>query len=330
MGDKDIATLSQTDGSYTGGGIGAKFTDASGMLDTLEICGEAPAPPPTPDTVTLGIGGVGPEIGPSADVFEWTGSGWGTSRTPLPVVRDTHSYAAVSGTHYVIGGTDSNNNRVATVYIYDQAGDSWSQGTNAPEPIDAAASAVYDGKIYVAGGNQSSTIHDRTIYEYDPGADTWSTFGTALGTGVNGLLTAAAVDSNGILYVAGGYDGNGDVDIVQRIDLVNGGRKTALSMPSGARKYVNAEIVDGKLYCLEGSNRATDIYDISADSWTVGTTNPTAQSRGASFVDGTDIYVAGGYDGGMLNTVSKYDTGADSWSTSPPDLPEVRQLWDIS
>ena len=84
-------------------------------------------------------------------------------------------------------------------------------------------------------------------------------------------------------------------------------------MPS-ARVGLTSEIVGDQIYCIGGyySFNYTDtvqIYDVSTDSWTTGTSMSTIRGFLASQVVDGKIYCIGGYNGSYANTVEVYDTG---------------------
>ncbi len=95
---------------------------------------------------------------------------------PAPVPLDHMQAAAVNGKVYYIGGiTNWPETSVGSVYVYDVASNSFSNGAPMPAGRDRGAGgiAVINGKIYLAGG-----VHDGTTVAwldvYDPASNSWS------------------------------------------------------------------------------------------------------------------------------------------------------------
>ncbi|WP_019586564.1 NPCBM/NEW2 domain-containing protein [Deinococcus apachensis] len=106
-------------------------------------------------------------------------------------------------------------------------------------------------------------------------------------------------------------------------------RKSALIAVSEAQ----GAAVNGQLYVFGGFEtglRATtrsQVYDPAADRWAEIPAMPEPITHGAVAVDGTTVYIAGGFIGNhpgpQTNHVWKYDTAAQTWSAGVP-LPGAR------
>ena len=98
-----------------------------------------------------------------------------TTIAPLPAALDHIQSVAVGGKIYYIGGLSNwPSPHVSTVYIYDPATNTFSNGASmGARGRGAGGVAVHDGKIYYAGG-----LHDGGAVSwfdvYDPVADTWT------------------------------------------------------------------------------------------------------------------------------------------------------------
>lgn len=95
--------------------------------------------------------------------------------------------------------------------------------------------------------------------------------------------------------------------------------------------------VGGRLYVFGGfdrnldgtptATRAAHVYDPAADRWAALRTVPDALTHAGVAVDGSFIYLAGGFlgdhPGPQTDHVWRYDTSADTWTALPP-LPGAR------
>lgn len=104
-----------------------------------------------------------------------------------------------------------------------------------------------------------------------------------------------------------------------------------------ARTEAQGAVVNGKLYLFGGyinttytPTRRADVYDPTNNTWTQITDLPKGLTHSGTAVDGTHIYLAGGYPakstGGQsfaTTDVWKYNVETNTWSSMPP-LPEPR------
>ncbi|WP_240741689.1 kelch repeat-containing protein [Deinococcus sp. KSM4-11] len=96
-------------------------------------------------------------------------------------------------------------------------------------------------------------------------------------------------------------------------------------------------VVDGKLYVFGGFSenrddkpivtRAAHVYDPANEHWAALKDTPDPVTHAGTAVDGTDIYMAGGFlgnhPGPQTDHVWRYDTHTDTWTALPP-LPGAR------
>lgn len=80
----------------------------------------------------------------------------------------------------------------------------------------------------------------------------------------------------------------------------------------------------GKLYVIGGNNASSvavgrvDRYDPATNTWSTGTTMPTARVGAAGASLNGRMYIFGGRSGTTyLSTVEAYDPVANSWTTQP-------------
>ncbi len=111
---------------------------------------------------------------------------WDTSLMDMPTAIGEAAYGIVDGHIYVLGGKDTTQTTVDTVYDYDIATDMWTTKSSVePVAVSQAGRAVVDGRIWVFGGDNGLSSRrtrraDAPAVElsvtqiYDPSSDTWS------------------------------------------------------------------------------------------------------------------------------------------------------------
>ena len=189
-----------------------------------------------------------------------------------------------------------------------------------------AIAAVYNGKIYTTNGQCYNNTGTK-MKKYDPVNDVWEIVGD---TGRNTYKAMGAV-VNGKLYIIGGrYSLSGlTVDpSVYEYNLETGACSFKTNMPTKLALGV-AEAINGKIYCIGGSNESISIsasvqeYDPINNTWdTNKTAMPAARNMASSAVCNDKIYVFGGtnYLGQITDSVYRYDPLTDSWDI-PTTMP---------
>jgi N-acetylneuraminic acid mutarotase len=136
----------------------------------------------------------------------------------------------------------------------------------------------------------------------------------------------AVAELGGLVYVIGGFDGSGTiVDTVEAYDPVGDSWSSVAPVPVPIH-HTTATAANGKLYVIGGWSDffATALasvyeYDPLANSWSPPKTPmPTARGSPAAARVGGLIYVAGGWNAGLVNDFAAYDPVADSWTPLPP------------
>jgi N-acetylneuraminic acid mutarotase len=172
----------------------------------------------------------------------------------MPTSRGALTANFINDILYVIGGQDSSRKTMGTNEAYDPKTDIWTEKQPMPTKRHHIASAVLDGKLYVVGGRQTDNSPDLnmgTNEAYDPRLDKWTSL-ESMPTKRSGL-TAVTHDSND-LYVFGGEHPFNDGKPLRTFD-------------------------------------DTEIYHPKTDTWTSGSSLPTARHGLTSGeVNGT-IYV---------------------------------------
>ncbi len=133
----------------------------------------------------------------------------------------------------------------------------------------------------------------------------------------------AAAAAGGRIYVIGGYTADGaTVPTVEVLDIATGQWERGPDLPV-AVNHAMASTVDDTLYVfggyLAGNVPSASAYRLEGNGWSA--VAPLPQARGAGTVAAVDgaVYVAGGIaPGGQLaDTMLRYDTATDEWSTVP-------------
>jgi fibronectin-binding autotransporter adhesin len=197
----------------------------------------------------------------------------------LPAVRGDHGIATANGYIYVVGGHDSSNTAVATVYYAKLNADGttgvWQTNTANPLPLvrDQVSSFAVNGYLYAIGGNDGSSSVT-TSYVAKLNADGT----TGAWTTTTALPQARSYQSmtlaNGYVYSAGGVNAAGTTTSALFYSKVNTdgtlgtwscqgvvGECAAATISntnalSDSRRGADAVALNGYLYVMGGRNNA--------------------------------------------------------------------------
>jgi N-acetylneuraminic acid mutarotase len=200
------------------------------------------------------------------------------------------------------------------------------------------STCVVDGKIYAIGGAGPEWQALGSVEEYDPATDTWTTK-SEMPTARQGLSTNVV---NGKIYAIGGGVSNsesyGSVETystVEEYDPATDTWTTKSEMPT-SRGFHSANVVDGKIYIIGGSQasapirnvvKTVEVYDPATDTWTQKGDMPRGIGAGYSSVVDGKIYVFGGYV--FSDRVDEYDPATDTW-TQKSDMPTKKRALTTS
>jgi N-acetylneuraminic acid mutarotase len=181
------------------------------------------------------------------------------------------------------------------------------------ERTEVAAAAVGE-RIWVLGGYAPDGATLATAEVYDTATDSWAR-GPDLPVAVNHAM-AATLD--GVLYVAGGNDG--DRPSTQLARLEGDSWRRLAPLPQG-RSAGGLVALEGRLYLVGGvaeGGLATDtqVYDPAADRWTQAAGLPTPREHLGAAATGGKLYVVGGRVGGIgrnLAAAEAFDPGTGRW-----------------
>jgi N-acetylneuraminic acid mutarotase len=250
----------------------------------------------------------------------------------------------INGKIYVSHGFRSIDSNLLS--IYSVVNNSWSHDSALPTAAVARSylgSGVANGKHYAIGGEAFGEPVQifATVEQYDPVANTWTTM-TSMPTARAGLGVASW---NNLIYALGGRngatDGQGTIfNALERFDPVSNSWTTLSAMPTAVSDISATVAYNNKIYVFGGAtgfNATTNtltvvnllqIYDIANNTWTTGTSMPTARAAALAGVFGTHIVVFGGVDANAANLgVSEiYDPAADQWSAGPSLLTTAGEM----
>jgi len=136
----------------------------------------------------------------------------------------------------------------------------------------------------------------------------------------------AAVESiNGIVYVAGGYNG-GDTPTLQAFDPTTNTWTTLANMPGGRYQGDGAGVINSQLYVAGGwtispplPNNTLFMYDPASNAWTTKAAMSHLSACGGTGVINGKLYVTTGCDGnsGYRNFLDVYDPATNTWASLP-------------
>jgi uncharacterized protein (TIGR03437 family) len=254
------------------------------------------------------------------------------SRAPFPLALTEVSAAAIDGKVYVVCGMQTNGLRSNRLFIYDTAGDSWSQGAALPIALgaDHCNLASAGGKLYFAGGIRlGAGFLTPQTFVYDPAADAWSQKERmAVARGASGV----AVIGNKI-YVAGGEGAQLSGTAFEAFDTGTERWEALPNLPE-TRTHLTAQAVGGKLYAIGGrlgnGTVQGDVFefDPGARAWRKRAPMPTPRAGIASGVIAGKIIVFGGEGPsgrpeGTYAQVEEYDPEKNTWRSLTP-MPNPR------
>lgn len=230
------------------------------------------------------------------EVYDPQDDSW-SEAAPLPAWRDHIQGVAVGTSIYYIGGIVTwPSGHQSSVFVYDTASDTFTNGTGMERGRGAGGVAVHDGLVYYAGG-----LHDGAAVDwfdvYDPDTDLWASLDPM--PHVRDHFHAAVVGDR--FYAIGGRDGAVDATIAA-VDVYDFGTgtwstlDTALPTPRGG--FATAVLGDEILVIGgEGGGDTYDLveaYDTGSNTWR--TLEPMATARhGIQAATCNDtVYVAAG------------------------------------
>jgi len=259
---------------------------------------------------------------------------WTTAATPFPASLDHIQAVALNGLIYYIGGLINwPSPEVNTVYIYNPATDTYTQGAPMPRGRGAGGVAVYNGKIYYAGGLHGG-VAVPWFDVYDPVANTW----TQLPDMPRPRDHFQAVVLGGKFYAIGGRNGAIDATTTANdaFDFASGVWQTGRAPLPTARGGFAAAALGNEILIIGGEGGGTtfhtvEAYDTVNDSWRTLAPMPTARHGIQAVVCNGGVYIADGglvQGGGSPTDVQEVfflngPTTCTSTDTTPPTVSSV-------
>ena len=205
------------------------------------------------------------------------------------------------------------------------SGNFWVERAPMPAASGYVQAVAVNGEIYAVTPNST--------YLYNPSADTW--------TGKAPIPSAeygfAMATYQNMIYVFGGcsgFDTNGNpIDCTATTQIYNPATntwQTGAPMPT-ARAYLQANVVDGKIYLIDGAlsnnngpydgtySTANEVYDPASNSWTTMAPDPLwGTSEYASAVSNNKIYIFYGLFSYLIPVYGEaaecYDVENNTWN----------------
>ena len=200
--------------------------------------------------------------------------------TGAPIARHENGYVEINGKFYLVGGRGTH-----SIQVYNPADSSWDFKAEPPNSISLhhfQAASIGD-TMYVIGaynGDFPNEVAVQDIYKYDVPSDTW-VVGDQIPSGRARGSAGLVAHNNKLYMVCGSTGGHGAFSV-----------RTALF----------------------------DEYDPFTNTWTTLPDAPRARDHVHVAVINNKLYVAGGRNGELGDTVNEvdvYDFGSGQWSTLP-------------
>ncbi len=255
-----------------------------------------------------------------------------SSGAAIPVAVAGAATGLISGKIYVVGGFATYLGApVGNNQIYTPSTNKWTTGAAIPTPVWGAASAVVSGTLYVIGGYEgTSQTPTNLVQAYNPTTNAWTTK-TAMLTARGS--TAAAMDGNAI-YVIGGNGTTVRLTNVEKfVPSTNTWTEEApllVGKSEPAAGLVGSTIVAADGFTLSADTGDNEGYTVSTNTWSALTADPVPRNASCYGVASSQLYVAGGLNGGNSSTTTNesYSVTSKKW-TSQAAMPTAA-LWQGS
>ncbi len=229
------------------------------------------------------------------EVYDPVARTWGTLE-PLPKNLDHIQGVTVGSNIYYLGGLAGwPGPAVRTVYSYNSATDSFTEGAPLPEGRGAGGVAVFGGKIYYAGG--LSDFEVQTSFDvYDPATDAWAELPEM--PHARDHFHAAVL--NGKFYAVGGREAklNATIPFVDAFDFKTQTWTTLdTSLPTERGGFATA-VLGGEILIIGGEGGGThaevEAYNPATNVWRTLEPMPTARHGVQAAVCNGGVYLAAG------------------------------------
>lgn len=243
------------------------------------------------------------------------GIGAWVSAAPLPTPLANLAAATHGERIYVAGGSFSQPDGKATLsdhlFAYDAASGRWEEVAQLPYPVAGAALVADESALYLLGGWDGQMMRDeiwRFSLQEQAAKNGWEQVDHL--SRARAFLGAALIQGN--LYVGGGYDGERELDVLERFHPATGELRELAPMatPRGGV----ALVYDGvALYALGGGwTRALvnlERYDLAMNTWSNFPSPIAGEWRHlAAIGDNGQIVITGGWAGDYLDSQLQYQS----------------------
>jgi|GEM_PF-2871453 len=333
------------------GNVYIKQTDTT--TDTIYVDGLSLVQAATPVTFDPGGSNVSISTAQSNIVLNGTNTGelqpWRQSANSVTNVREDAATITANGYIYVIGGYDGATVQNTVYYAKinaDGSTGSWNTTNVLPGARRYLTASVVNGYLYAIGGFDGTTAQATVFYAKLNGDGTIGTWQTGAQPLPGARVGAAAVISNGFIYVLGGCSDNTatcgtPTNTVYYAKAFADGATGAWTPNTNtltlARGFGTASIANGYIYYIGGYNATaqTTVYyapinsDASVASFNSSTVLPNARRELTSIVADGYLYAIGGFDGtNRVSTVyyTKLYAGGTTgaWTAEANALPANR------
>ena len=238
-----------------------------------------------------------------------------TASAPLPAPLANLAAASLDGLLYVAGGSQSQPGGAAMLsdrlWMYVENVDQWQEISRLPYPVAGAALVAHDNALYLIGGWDGQNMRAE-IWRFPISTRTAGTGWELVGHLSRGRAFLGATAVSGDIYIAGGYDGERELDLLERFTPLTGEIRelTPMAAPRGGL----ALVYDGvALYAIGGGWTRTltnlERYDLSTNLWSNFPSPIEGEWRHLAAV-GADgqIFITGGWAGDYIDSQLQYQS----------------------
>jgi len=246
--------------------------------------------------------------------FDPTSGAW-ISVAPLPAPLANLAAASLGELLYVAGGSQSQPGGQTVItdrlLMYVESTDQWQDIARLPYPVAGAALVADDNALYLIGGWDGHNMRDE-IWRFSVGTRTAGTGWELVGHLARGRAFLGAATVRGDIYIAGGYDGERELNLLEQFTPLTGEIRELA--PMAAPRGGMALVYDGvALYAVGGgwTNTLANLerYDLSTNSWSNFPSPISGEWRhlAAVGVDG-QLFITGGWAGDYIDSQLQYQS----------------------
>ncbi|MFO7634278.1 MAG: LuxR C-terminal-related transcriptional regulator [Caldilinea sp.] len=246
--------------------------------------------------------------------FDPQRSTWITAAA-LPAPLANLAAATLGDFLYVAGGSRSqpDGERVLSDRLlgYNQDADQWQDIARLPYPVAGAALVADESALYLIGGWDGHNMRDE-IWRLPVNLRSTGTGWELVGHLARGRAFLSATTVRGDIYIAGGFEGERELELFERFTPLTGEIRELASM--AAPRGGLALVYDGvALYALGGGWTSSlanlERYDLSTNSWSNFPSPIEGEWRHLAAV-GADgqLYITGGWVGDYIDSQLQYQS----------------------